>query len=188
MHHMKTEVYFIRHAESDISIKNDMERPLTNDGKNNSIKIVEKFNKIIFENIYSSPYKRTIQTIEPLAKRQNKEIIIIDDFRERKIGNVWIDNFEEFSKRQWENFNYKLDNGESLFEVQKRNIKNLEKILLKNKGEIIAIGTHGTALSTIINYYNRNFGYEDFKQLVPIMPYIVRFAFEEDKNIEICEI
>jgi 2,3-bisphosphoglycerate-dependent phosphoglycerate mutase len=85
---MKTEVYFIRHAESDVSIKNDMERPLTNDGKNKSIKIVEKFNKVNFDNIYSSPYKRTIQSIEPLAKRQNKEIIIIDDFRERKTGNV----------------------------------------------------------------------------------------------------
>jgi 2,3-bisphosphoglycerate-dependent phosphoglycerate mutase len=46
----------------------------------------------------------------------------------------------------------------------------------------VAIGTHGTALSTIINHYNPAFGYDDFWNIVDKMPYILCFEFD-DMNI-----
>ncbi|WP_277935312.1 hypothetical protein [Parablautia muri] len=48
------------------------------------------------------------------------EIKLIDDFRERKIKNEWIEDFNGFCKKQWEDFNFKLSKGESLLEVQRR--------------------------------------------------------------------
>jgi len=39
------------------------------------------------------------------------------------VGNVWIEDFNSFAKKQWEDFDYKLSDGESLREVQNRNIK-----------------------------------------------------------------
>lgn len=52
----------------------------------------------------------------------------------------------------------------------------MEKILKdKSDGEII-IGSHGTALSTILNYYD-NFTYKDFERIRFKMPWLVRMEF-----------
>ena len=180
---MITIVYFIRHSKPDISIKDDAIRPLLPEGIEKSKELINFFSGIKIDYIYSSPYKRSIQTIEPIAENKNIKIKTINDFRERKMNNKWIENFEEFSKRQWNDFSYKLIDGESLEEVQKRNIKALNKILLENKGMTIIIGTHGTALSTIINYYDKNFQYKSFIEIVNIMPYIVKIEFNNNEYI-----
>lgn len=103
-------------------------------------------------------------------------IEIIDDFRERKVDSIWIEDFASFSKAQWDDFDYKLSDGESLNEVQNRNISALNNVLEKYQDKNIAIGSHGTALSTIINYYDKSFGYEDFERIRTVMPWIVEFT------------
>jgi 2,3-bisphosphoglycerate-dependent phosphoglycerate mutase len=180
---MNTIIYFIRHAKTDISIKDDLTRPLSLEGIEKSKDLIKIFKEIKIDYIYSSPFKRAIQTIEPIAKSKNIKIKIINDFRERKMSNKWIENYEEYSKKQWDNFSYKLMDGESLEEVQKRNIKELEKILLEYKGKTIIIGTHGTALSTIINYYDRSFLHNNFLKMLNIMPYIMKMEFKNEKYI-----
>jgi 2,3-bisphosphoglycerate-dependent phosphoglycerate mutase len=131
--------------------------------------------------IYSSPYKRAYDTVKDLAETISLEINIVEDFRERKVGNVWVDDFTAYSRKQWADFDYKLEHGESLREVQKRNITALYDILKNNLGRNVVVGSHGTALSTIINYFNPDFGYDDFWSIVDKMPYILCFKF---KNME----
>ena len=60
--------------------------------------------------------------------------------------------------------------------VQNRNIEALNEILSDNTDKDIVIGTHGTALSTILNFYDSNFGCEDFLR-------IIELDFEGDKLI-----
>ena len=112
-------------------------------------------------------------------------IEIIDDFRERKVDSVWIEDFISFSKAQWTDFDYKLSDGESLNEVQFRNVSALKNVLKKYNGRNIAIGSHGTALSTIINYYDKSFGYEEFEKIRMVMPWIVEFVFQNDECVSI---
>jgi 2,3-bisphosphoglycerate-dependent phosphoglycerate mutase len=181
---LTTKVYFIRHAKPDLSVKEDMIRPLSFEGMEKSKELVKLFSEIQIDVIYSSPYKRSIQTIEPIAENKGMIIEIINNFRERKMSDNWIDNFNEFSKKQWNDFSYKLIDGESLIETQNRNIEELNKILLKNKGKTIIIGTHGTALSTIINYYDNTFKYENFMELVDIMPYIMKIEFSNNEYVK----
>jgi len=114
-----------------------------------------------------SPYKRAIDTIKDFAERTGLKINIADDFRERKVDSVWIEDFNKFSEMQWGNFEYKLSDGENLNQVQKRNAAALQQILKENMDENIVIGTHGTALSTIINYYDKNFDYKEFQRISP---------------------
>jgi 2,3-bisphosphoglycerate-dependent phosphoglycerate mutase len=177
---MKTLIYFIRHAESDLSVKEDAVRPLTSLGLQKSKEIVKKFIGIEIYGFYSSPYKRAVQTIEPLAESRGKKIITVNNFRERHIGE-WVSDFESFSKKQWEDFSYKTEDGESMQEVQARNIEGLNGLWPEINGKTIAIGTHGTALSTIINYYNNEYGYDDFVELVPKTPCIILFEFIGNK-------
>ena len=185
---MNTTVYFIRHAKPDISIKDDMTRPLSLEGIEKSKELVKLFKEIKIDYIYSSPFKRAIQTIEPIVKNKNIKIEVINDFRERKMSDEWIENYEEYSKKQWDDFSYKLADGESLNEVQLRNIQILNRILEDNNGKRIIIGTHGTSLSTIINYYDKTYNYNEFMEIINIMPYIVKIEFEKNKYIKRMEI
>lgn len=178
-------IYFVRHAKPDFSVHDDLTRPLTDKGIIDSKNICEFLKEKSINKIYSSPYKRAIDTIKELAQNLNIKIEVVDDFRERKISNIWIEDFNKFSKSQWENFEYKLNDGESLNEVQYRNIKALHKILNENSNQNIVIGTHGTALSTIINYYDKTFDYLSFTKIKDIMPFIVCMEFEKTNVLNI---
>lgn len=122
-----------------------------------------------------------------LPSPKNLEIQTISDFSEREIG-TWIDNFSQFSKQQWTDFNFKLENGESLKEVQERNISALEKFLNEFPNQNIIIGTHGTTLSTIINFYDENFLYDDFEKQKDKMPHIIEMNFEKTECLSYQEI
>ena len=178
---LETNIYFVRHAEPDFSIKDDMMRPLTDKGMADTKRVTKALKNRNIKAIYSSPYKRAYDTVKDLAEATDLEINIVEDFRERKVGNVWVDDFTAYSRKQWADFDYKLEHGESLREVQKRNITALYDILKNNLGRNVVVGSHGTALSTIINYFNPDFGYDDFWSIVDKMPYILCFKF---KNME----
>lgn len=180
-----TTVYFVRHAEPNYNNHNDFTRELTDKGMKDSKLVTQFFVDKNIDIVLSSPYKRAVDTVKDFADLCGLNIGIVNDFRERKIESTWIDDFETFCKTQWEDFDYKLSDGESLREVQKRNIAALNNILLTNKGKKIVVGSHATALSTIINYYNQSFRYMEFQQIRPLMPLIVEFKFNENICVEI---
>ena len=59
----------------------------------------------------------------------------------------------------------------------------VDKIIEQYEWADIVIGTHGTALSTIQNFYDSNFGREDFLRIIDRMPYIIELDFEGDKLV-----
>ena len=180
-----TVVYFVRHAQPNYDNHDDLIRELTEKGLADR-RLVTGFleDKDIFA-VLSSPYKRAIDTVGEFAEKNGLEIEIIENFKERKIDSVWIDDFDGFCRKQWEDLSYKLTDGESLGEVQERNISALKDVLKKYEGKNVAIGSHGTALSTIINYYVPSFGYERFQEIKGLMPWIVRFRFEGERIVDI---
>jgi 2,3-bisphosphoglycerate-dependent phosphoglycerate mutase len=184
-----TTIYFVRHAQSDHNVKDDLTRPLTPKGMEDTKKVTKALKDRNITKIYSSPYQRTMATVNDLANYLGLDILTIDDFRERTVGR-WVEDFKEFSRNQWKDFNYKLQGGESLREVQERNISALWNVISDNMGKNIVIGTHGTALSTIINYFNPKFGFDSFWNIIDRVPYIVCFQFEgqELNDIEELEI
>lgn len=183
-----TNVYFVRHAEPDFNIHDDITRPLTVKGKMDA-KLVSMYlrDKEIHE-VLSSPFLRAIDTVKDFADEVGLSIKIMQDFRERKVDSVWIEDFVSFTKKQWEDFDYKLSDGESLREVQNRNINALSKVLRLYKEKNIVIGTHGTALSTIINYYQKTYGYNDFEKMRMLMPWIVKMQFMNDECLNVSKI
>ena len=173
-----TVVYFIRHAEPNYENHDDIGRELTNKGREDSKLVTRFFGNKAVDMVFSSPYKRSVDTIKGIAEDRGRKIILIDDFRERKIDSVWIKDYTRFAKQQWEDFDYKLSDGETLREVQYRNIEALNSVLFTHKNRTIIIGSHGTALGTIINYYDKSFNYEEFEKIRPVMPWIVKFNFD----------
>ncbi|BCN31069.1 histidine phosphatase family protein [Anaeromicropila herbilytica] len=178
-----TNVYLVRHAEPDYSNHNDKERPLTQKGLEDSKLVTHYLSDKEIDIILSSPYKRATDTVKDFADTLGYPIHIEEGFRERKIDNDWIEDFNSFSKMQWNDFDYKLSNGESLREVQKRNIDALTQVLKDSSGENIVIGSHGTAISTILNYYDPTFHLNDFNRIRNKMPWIVKLSFHDDKLV-----
>lgn len=180
-----TNIYFIRHAEPDYTNHNDMERPLTEKGLEDRGLVTLFLSDKNIDIVLSSPFTRAVETLKDFADLYGHPIITVDDFRERKVDSVWIEDFSKFTELQWNDFDYKLSDGESLREVQNRNIEALMQVLRLHRDKNIVIGSHGTALSTIINYFDPNYGFHNFQSIRFLMPWIVNFSFEGDKLINI---
>ena len=180
-----TEVYFVRHAEPNYDNHDELTRELSEKGMKDRLSVTDFLTKSKIDIILSSPYKRAIDTVSDYAKKTGIGIIIVDDFRERRVDSDWIEDFDAFVKKQWADFDYKLSDGECLREVQERNIHALRSVLQTYSGKCIAIGSHGTALCTVINYYDRSFGYNGFEEIRNLMPYIVHFSFDGTKCVRI---
>ena len=180
-----TTVFFVRHAEPNYNNHDDRSRELTDKGLQDRKLVTEFLVDKHIDVVLSSPYKRAVDTVADFAEAVKLEIEIVEDFRERRIDTEWIDDFNSFCKKQWEDFKYKLSDGETLEEVQDRNIKALNKVLEVYNGKNIVIGSHGTALSTIINYYDKTFGYSEFEKIRKVMPWVVKFAFEDNACVGI---
>jgi len=175
-----TTVYFIRHAEADNTNHDGRNRPLTEKGLTDRKLVTEFLQDKNIDAVLSSPFKRAVDTLADFAMKNGFEIELVEDFRERKSDSDWLRDmdFFPFIERQWTDFSYSLSDGECLAVVQERNIAALNEVLAKYKDKNIAIGTHGTALSTIINYYDRTYGFDDFMAMVNIMPWAVRMDFD----------
>lgn len=171
-----TRVYFVRHAQPEHSWGEDRTRPLTAEGKADAKVVVDFFRDKRVDAFYCSPYQRSIDTISETANFYGKDINIDERLRERKAG-LGANNRVMFQKR-WADHDYHEEEGESLHMVQRRNIEALFEIVWRNKDKNVVIGTHGTALSTILNYYNHEFNCESFLRIIDWMPYIIELDFE----------
>lgn len=181
-----TRVYFVRHAQPEYNWEDDRTRPLSEEGKKDSAIVLEFLNDKKIDAFYCSPYKRSMDTIAEAAVFFGKEIITDERLREREKGSNG-NNHGMFQKR-WADHDYHEDGGESIAMVQKRNMEALngilsDNILSDNTDKEIVIGTHGTALSTILNFYDSNFGCEDFLRIIDWMPYIIELDFEGKKLV-----
>lgn len=173
-----TRIYFIRHAQSERHWQDDRTRPLTETGLADSETVARVLADRKLDFIISSPYKRCLDTVKPLAMKLGKEIATDEDFREREAGAWHGGRFFDFIKKQWEDHDHHIEGGESLSQVQARNIRALERALDGHDGENGVIVTHGTALSTILNYYYPEYDHECFLKIADLMPFVIRLDLE----------
>ena len=175
-----TKVFFVRHAEPVHAHKDDRTRPLTAEGLADRKIVLETLKDKKIDVFYCSPYLRSIATIEEAAAYFEKEIRTDERLREREKGKEG-NSSGNVLKMRWADFSFHEEGGESIGMVQKRNIEVLQEILMANQGKNIVIGTHGTALSSILNYYNPKFNCDDFLRIVDWMPYIIELDFWFEK-------
>ena len=175
-----TSVYFVRHAQTDYSNPVDSERKLTEEGMQDRYKardyLIAQNLKREKLHIYSSYFQRAVDTVQPFADYMELPIHQVEEFREWSVIAPEEDYYAA-CRRAWNDFTYRLEGCETLEEVQQRNIGKLLELVMLYQDETIIIGSHGTALSTIIHYFDQKFGYEDLIRIMDIKPWIVRFDF-----------
>ncbi len=180
-----THVFFVRHAECDHTVSDDRARPLTGKGRRDCALVTGYLADKNISFIASSPYRRALDTVGDFAQSAALPIACVEEFRERRVADVWVEDFKAYTRRQWADFDHRIPGGESLREVQTRNISALNRILDSHPGENITIASHGTALATILNYYDKSFGFDGFWRIIDLTPWIVHMEFEGNVCVRI---
>lgn len=181
-----TKIYFVRHAQPEHSHADDRTRPLTDEGRQDAKTVLEVLKDKAIDIFFCSPYKRSIDTIKETAEYFSMEIHTDERLREREKGENG--NTHGMFQKRWADHSYCEESGESIQMVQHRNMEAIKEILDAYKDKNIVIGTHGTALSTIMNYYYPEFGCADFLRIIDWMPYIVEMNFEGQKLVNVSEL
>lgn len=184
---MKTTTYIVRHAESPFIFEQEKTRGLSEEGLVDSKKIADIFKDVEVDCIVSSSYRRAIQTVKYLAEQKGLSIIEFDELRERPIkGLDYKMPWEELLiaiEKSFMDIDYSLEGGESTRKAQQRAIPIIDKLLCEYKGKNIVIGTHGNIMTIIMNYYNKEYGFDFWNSTS--MPDVYKMTFELDELIEI---
>ena len=202
---MKT-IYLIRHSAPFVEIDNYVDNDnvlwsefnknmiLSPQGEENAKKLCNVNELKDLNEIYASNSSRAIETAKYLAESNNIRIKLDERINEREFGVDYLRDLPaDFTKLSFEDKNFKVNNGESLNEVDNR-LKSFISDLLDNDSNKIAIVMHGiillSYLKIICNHFefdgrNFNIKYNDNVVLegTPKNPSIYKIEFDDNKNV-----
>ena len=133
---------------------------LSEKGKLQGKKLAEYLKDEKIDEIYTTSFSRTKDTVKKLAEIKNIQIkesnqlneINFGDFEGLSFKMIEKEYEEEFQKMIKEGFEYKYPNGESLIDTFNRVGNEIEKIIKDNKDKTVLICTHGGTIRNIISY------------------------------------
>ncbi len=168
-------LYLTRHGQTLWNLEGRFQgwndSPLSEKGKSNAKALGERLKDICFYEVYSSSVGRAMDTACIISGIDSKQLIQDDDLREINLGS-WegksVKEVKEKFPKEYDDFwhnphLYKRVGSESYYDVQKRALKSINKIIDKNKNteRNILVVTHTITLKTIMAYFENR----DFKNL-----------------------
>ncbi|MBI4860928.1 MAG: histidine phosphatase family protein [Candidatus Riflebacteria bacterium] len=163
---MITTLYLLRHCQSQpSSLVPESRWPLSPRGYAQAQGLVDVLSVLDIDIIYSSPYRRCIESLEPTAGRLGLPIRPDPELRERLISPAWVEDFREIWRRSWEDLSFALDGGESSHHCQDRATRAMDRIVAENRGRTVGIGSHGNALALFLAGFTPGYGIEEASSL-----------------------
>ncbi|MBM7584533.1 2,3-bisphosphoglycerate-dependent phosphoglycerate mutase [Bacillus pakistanensis] len=175
---MKT-IYLIRHAKA---TGQEFSAVLTKEGHEQARKLVDLFHEDEIDVIYSSPFTRAIDTINPLS--EHKGIPIIEDERlgERVLSSESYSDWKDKLKDSFDDWDLEFPGGESNRQGYKRAAEMVEKIL-RDPHEKIILVSHGNLSTLLLHYFDKKSGFEELFALSNPDVYRIEIG-EEETTIE----
>lgn len=197
---MKRVIYFVRHSEvlkginnsfssDSLQIQNE-KNILSSNGEKLAEKVssLDEFKDI--DVVISSNYVRAVSTAKYFSEKNNCKLVVMDEFSERKHGvSSWDELPDEFEEKQFNDFNFKVGNGESLNEVKLRMTKGLKRLLEETDFKRIIVVSHATAIASLLSNwcsvkYGEEYKFRDKVILDHNWKYLESFKLEfEDKEL-----
>lgn len=158
-----TEIILLRHAEPEsagLYIGRGSDPGLSDKGRSDAAAIVPGLIAENPERIYSSPQKRAMETVVPIALKTGLDIKVVDDLAEIDFGEWEGLSWKEIENKDPEIWRSWLDNpwkvqapgGESLKDLKNRVIGSLNTILNDNPAGKVLIAAHGGPIRSILGY------------------------------------
>jgi probable phosphomutase (TIGR03848 family) len=128
-------------------------------GRRQAAELVERFEGIRLNAVYSSPLERCIETLEPLARARALEIRTSDALIEMDAGD-WTGRTLPSLRRTklWDTVQrspsrFHFPGGESFVDAEARLLDGIERIVARHPRGRIAVGTHGDLVRVLISHY-----------------------------------
>jgi 2,3-bisphosphoglycerate-dependent phosphoglycerate mutase len=132
----------------------DDERPLSEDGLRQADDLALELDPYGLSAIYSSPYTRALQTVEPIARRRQMSVQVLADLRERRLTEASRDDWPDVLARAWTDPDYALPGTESGRAAQRRGIGVLDLLRVRHAdGGRLLVGSHGNLISLILQTF-----------------------------------
>ena len=87
-------------------------------------------------------------------------------------------------KKMFSNPDFALAEGESYADCQRRVVKVLKEILMDFQGQKIVIGTHGLVMTLMMNYFDKQYGFELLMNTSKPDIYKMEFKEKQLMNVE----
>lgn len=173
---MKT-IYLVRHASA---AGQPIDAPLTVQGRKQALTLVNFFKQKEIDIIYSSPFKRALDTIKPLS--DSREINVIEDSRlgERVLSTVNFEDWRDKLKQSFDDFDLVFEGGESHSAGMER-AKSLIEDLLCSEDDHILLVSHGNMTTLLMRYFNESFGYDCLMEMTN--PDVFELVVSNEKTI-----
>jgi len=129
----------------------DDDRPLSEEGFRQADELALELDAYGLTAVYSSPYPRARQTVEPTAARHGLEVQLLADLRERRLMAGQRPDWREHLQRSWSDPGYAMNGGESSRDAQRRGVGVLDLLRIRhNEGGRLLVGSHGNLISLIL--------------------------------------
>jgi 2,3-bisphosphoglycerate-dependent phosphoglycerate mutase len=147
---MSTEVVLVRHARSvprAAGGPDEFTRPLTADGLRQAAELVPTLVALRASAVWSSPYRRAIQTVQPTADALGLPVRTRWELREWDDGLPYTEDWEPHYARSWADPSFARPGGESLDQLSARAVDAVRAIVHQDHGRVVLVASHGTFIS-----------------------------------------
>lgn len=157
-----TKVIFIRHGQTEWNVtgryQGQSDVKLTEEGKQQAVKLAENFPVAEVAAIYASDLCRAMVTAETIAEKFGLKVQPEPAFRELSFGE-WegltypqiVENWEDAMANFMQHPDImEIPGGESFPEVQQRAMTRLNELIQKHEGQTIVVVAHGAVLRTML--------------------------------------
>ncbi len=121
--------------------------------------LAQFFSSIHLNQIISSPYKRAIQTSEPLAYAKKLEVKIDQRLAERVLSSKPMDDWYEKLNLSFTDLHLTCEGGESSNEAMNRIVEVLYEQINSEKDHTLFV-THGNIMSLLLKHANPAIGFK----------------------------
>ncbi len=148
------DVLLVRHAEPmPVGTPGyaDDDRPLTDAGRAAAAELAIELEGYEVTAMYSSPFARSRETLEPLARLRELQIHVLVDLRERRLSIEQHDDWRDTLARSWADPDFALPGAESGREAQRRAIGVLDLLRTRHAdGGRLVLGSHGNLIGLLL--------------------------------------
>jgi 2,3-bisphosphoglycerate-dependent phosphoglycerate mutase len=155
-------LFLVRHASS---IGQESDAPLSGEGEAQALELSTALASLGVDQLFSSPYRRALDTMAPFAKTAGLCVGVIDDLRERKLAGGWLPDFLVHMQRSFLDENYCLEGGESLHETARRGLSAIAQIAHETVGKRPAAASHGNLIASVLRTVDPKFGFAEWKAM-----------------------
>ena len=129
-------------------------RSLSREGLAAADRLADRLSALPVAAIYSSPYRRAVETVSPLAVRLGLSVRELPGLRERTLGSIGSSAFEEAVASTWADFDLAHAGGESNREARRRGVTAIRSIAERHPDELVVAGTHGNLLALVLSAFD----------------------------------